>query len=536
MLLSLLPHQIAAQATASWQWATRAITSTTSSEDYSEGEHIQVDGTGNIFNSGDFQGRMTVGGTTLVSSKSSDSYLAKYTPVGTLTWIRHFSSTEAETIIKGMAVDASGNSYVAGYYWPPGVFFIDTTLTLTYKGGGFLVKFDPQGTVLWVRGVESGIHGLACSPTGEVLALGDFEGTLVLGNTTLISPSNEPSSFVVKYDAQGTALWAQQFEGRSNDEAVLSLDAAGNAYVASQFQGTATFGPLTLTGSNSNNDVFVARYSTVGVPQWVVRQPSPDPANEELVWSMTTDAASNVYLTSSTGLTYSAPHQWSITQYTPQGTIGWSYLSNATENGGIIGLTTDAASNVYLSGTVAGTLSLGGLTLTSSNTTDLDIALLSFSAQGTPRWAVQAGSITGSEYAFRVALDLTNNVYVTGALQGNTTLGSLALPQNSSSYEQFVAKASISTVTATQQARRREVLQLYPNPVSGGIIQVRWAHVGAAPGQLLVQDALGRCVLRYPLAAGQMEAFVPVHSLAPGVYTLRLHSVASTTTGRFIKE
>ncbi|WP_324680925.1 T9SS type A sorting domain-containing protein [Hymenobacter sp. GOD-10R] len=511
----------------------------TSSEDYSTSRHIQLDGVGNVFTAGDFRGLMSVDGTTLTSPQTSDSYLAKYTPAGKLAWIRHFSSTFSETIVKAIAVDASGNCYVAGYYLSPGVFLIDDALTLT-SGGSFLVKFNPQGTMLWVRGEGDGIHGLACTPIGEVVVLGDFYGTQVFGNTTLTSPPDKSSSFVVKYDAQGMAQWAQQFEGRSNDEAVVSLDAAGNACVATEFQSTATLGPLTLTGSSRNDDVFVARYSAAGVPQWVVRHPSPNPANAEGVWSMATDAAGNVYLTSDTtpdtAPVGSSPWQWAITQYTPQGTIGWNYLSAIAKNGGISGVATDATGNVYLSGGVVGTLSLGGLTLTSSSDTDTDLALLSFTAQGAPRWALRAGATTGLEYALRLALDAANNIYVTGALQGHVLLGSLVLPQHSPSYEQFVAKASISTITAAQPTHNRATLQLYPNPASDATLQVRWRPAGISPAHLLVEDALGRCVLRQELARGQTEVAVPVYSLAPGVYSLRVESATTTVTARFIKE
>ena len=530
-LLWQAPQLAAAQtATAAWQWATRATSSATTADDYSEGRFIKADGAGNVWSAGTFNGTLTLGSTSLASPGDYDSFVAKYTPTGAVAWVRHLNGTTYETIVSRLVVDGSGNSYVSGYY--DGTLVVGS-VTLT-GGNGFLVKYDPQGTVLWARSVEGYFSGIDCTPAGEVVAQGSFSGTLVLGGTTLTSTGFD-SGFLVKYDPQGTVVWARQFEGQANDEGTVSLDAAGNAYIAGQFEGTATFGPITLTSTSGDEDVFVARYSAAGVPQWALRQPVAGPSAYEYVWSMATDPAGNAYLVGASDDRI-ANQRFFVTQYTPQGTVGWNHLSTATDNSGLLGIATDATGNVYLSGGVAGSFGLGGLTLASSGSADLDLALLSFTAQGAPRWALRAGTAAGTEAALGLALDGANNVYVTGIVQGNTALGPLALPQNSASEEQFVAKASISVLTAAHRARTAEPLLVYPNPARGGAVKVRWSGLAEAPGQLLVHDALGRLVLTSPLPAGRAEAVLPVQGLGRGVYTLRLQTAAATATGRLVVE
>ena len=533
-LLWQVPQLAAAQITptATWQWATRA-TSTAATDDFSEGNFIKVDGTGNTFSAGTFHGTLTLGSTSLAAPGDYDSFLAKYTPAGAVAWVRHLNGSSQETVVYGLATDNSGNSYVSGYYHG-GTMVIGTT-TLT-GGGGFVVKYDPQGTVLWARAAGHSFNGLACTATGELVAMGNFSGSVVFGNTTLTTPAFSNSSFLVKYDAQANALWAAQMHGISNDEGMVSLDPTGNIYFAADFTGTATFGPVVLPGNVGDNDTFVAKYSAAGMPLWAVRQPIAGAAGREHAWALAVDAAGYAYLTGSSESTTSSAQRWFVTQYTPQGAVGWNHLSNTISDSGLTGVATDATGNVYVTGGVAGSLSIGGLSLVSSGSNDLNLALLSFSPQGAPRWALSAGSTTGTESGLALALDNANNLYLTGVLQGNTTLGSLSIPQNSTAGEQFVAKVSISAITATQQARAAGPLQLYTNPARGSEVTVRWPGLNATPSQLLVHDALGRCVLTQALIAGHTDAVLAVDKLKSGIYTLQLKTATATAVGRLVVE
>lgn len=534
-LLWQVPQLVAAQTpTANWQWATRA-TNSTDTNDFSRGSFVQTDGAGNVFSSGIFRGSMTLGGTALHSLGSYDSFLAKYTPTGAVAWVRHLRSSSNETIVYNLAIDNSGNSYVGGYYLSGTMVIGSTTLT---GGGGFLVKYDPQGTILWARGAGHGFSGLACNAAGEIIAMGGFSGTQVFGSTTLTSPSLDGSTFLVKYDAQGTPLWARQWEGGSDDEGFVGLDAVGDIYLAADYDGTATFGPITLAGTPDGNNAFVAKYSAAGVPQWAVQQPVPGAPGREHAWDLATDAAGNTYLTGSSEPTGSSTEQWFVTKYTPQGVVGWSHFSNTVPayTNGLLSIATDVTGNVYVSGAVAGTLTLGGLSLASSGSNDINAALLSFTPQGAPRWALSIGTPTATEGALGVVLDATNNLYITGTLQGSTSLGTLSLPQNGTTEEQFTAKVSVSVITTARQARITKPLLMYPNPARGGAVNVQWPELTERAGELAVYDALGRRVLTAPLPAGRPEVTLPVQHIGPGIYTLRLNTATVTATGRLVIE
>jgi len=74
-----------------------------------------VDGSGNIVMAGAFQGTASFGGAPLTSAGQRDILVAKYSSAGTHLWSKSFGSA-ADDIAYGVAVDASGNAFVTGYF------------------------------------------------------------------------------------------------------------------------------------------------------------------------------------------------------------------------------------------------------------------------------------------------------------------------------------------------------------------------------------------------------------------------------------
>jgi len=69
----------------------------------------------NIVIAGAFQGTSSFGGAPLTSAGLRDILVAKYSSAGTHLWSKSFGST-ADDIAYGVAVDASGNAFVTGYF------------------------------------------------------------------------------------------------------------------------------------------------------------------------------------------------------------------------------------------------------------------------------------------------------------------------------------------------------------------------------------------------------------------------------------
>lgn len=457
---------------------------------------------------------ITLGGTTLTSRGGPDGYVAKFTPAGTLVWVRQIGTPGAETCM-GMAVDAAGSVYVCGSYNGTLTF---GSVTLTNPGTnsrGYLLRFDAQGTAVWGQDLPApSLADVQTNAAGEVYLIGMYNGTLTLGPYTLQSPGDSPT-FLAKYSAAGalqlavTAYYHLTGTASSFLYPQLTVAPGGEVFIYGHYLGTPRFGGTVLPTLGSA-DAFVAKYSAQGVFSWA-RQIGGTGA--DALRQVSVDAAGNAYATGyvtgpaivgAATLPGAGGLDAYAVKYNAQGTPQWTQTLSGPGNESFTGNALDAAGNLYLAGTLGGTASVAGTTLTSVGPSDLVLA--SFSPQGTLRWTQQAGGPGGASGLF-LNLDGSSQLRVMGFCQSNCQFGSQSITVAAPS----IFMATTGSVTALRPAARAEPLHVYPNPARS-TVQLASLPAGT-PVQL--HDALGRVVRT---TAGPE---VSVQGLAPGLYTLR---------------
>ena len=118
------------------------------------------------------------------------SYLVKYNAAGVVVWVKQRDSTGGQGTVDyrdaELAVDAVGNVYLSGGF-NSSVTFDATTLT-TATHDAYLVKYDAQGMLQWARqggspDVETG--GLAVDASGNVCVSGYFQSTVSFGGSVI---------------------------------------------------------------------------------------------------------------------------------------------------------------------------------------------------------------------------------------------------------------------------------------------------------------------------------------------------------------
>jgi alpha-tubulin suppressor-like RCC1 family protein len=237
---------------------------------------VAVDTAGNAYVAGFFSNIATFGSTNLLNSGGRDIFLTKYNPAGQVVWARRAGGT-SEDESRGVAVDPSGNIYLAGYFQGTGAFG-SSNLTATGLQDIFVAKYDPAGTLLWAQkagGPNADFaNGIAVDSLGNAYVTGYFQsGTNVLSASVAITNNSASSTsaqiFLAKYDPNGIALWARAAGGFVSDFGnAVAVDGPGNVYVAGSFQSTATFGNTNLTTSGSD-DLFVTMYAPSGNLLWI---------------------------------------------------------------------------------------------------------------------------------------------------------------------------------------------------------------------------------------------------------------------------
>jgi beta-propeller repeat-containing protein len=231
--------------------------------------YLGVDKLGNVYASGTFSGSVDFGGGLLTSTGGNDIFVLALDEFGQHLWSKRAGDVGSD-LIGSMAVDPDGSVYLTGRF----AYSIDFgSGSITSAGGDdlFAVKLDQFGDPQWSEGAGdlSGQSGtaVAVNVLGDVFLGGDFQGSIDLGQGTMVS-AGASDVFLARLDSSGFPVWAQSF-GDTADQHLTSLavDASGNVTVTGQFQGTIDFGdgPHTSAGGN---DIFVAKLDASGVPLW----------------------------------------------------------------------------------------------------------------------------------------------------------------------------------------------------------------------------------------------------------------------------
>lgn len=159
------------------------------------GFRLAVDGGGNIYVTGYTYGDLDGAGAG-TNAGGTDMVVARFNASGTLTQVTQIG-TATNDFGSGIAVDAAGNVYLAGYTWanPPADY-----------GDLQTTRINADGTIAWTRYLATpytdGAFGLDIALRGnDIYVAGTTAGNLD-GNTNAGTVGNN-DAFIVKYDTSG---------------------------------------------------------------------------------------------------------------------------------------------------------------------------------------------------------------------------------------------------------------------------------------------------------------------------------------------
>ncbi len=318
-----------------------------------------------------------------------------------------------------IAADAAGNSYSAASPQSAGVPVKFGSVAIPPIPGGFQsvwVKYDPKGNVLWADGTTAGnssIMDITTDAAGNLLILGAFSFNIKIGSFTVVNSSTTgwAQYFVAKISPSGTVLWAV-------DGGDIT---GGGLYIL-----TYTF--LVETGK------------------------------------IATDAAGNVYVTSTFDEATTTIGSYTLTNTDPVGSTTDIFLAKYSSSGSLLwatsmggnqkdyslGLTVSTTGNVYVAGEFfSPSMAIGTTLLTNPYTRSLAF-IAEYAPTGTPLWAQSAGGPLGAT-ATGLAHDNTGNIYMTGSFDdatisfGSTTV-SRAYPGSASQPAMYLVQYSPANV------------------------------------------------------------------------------------------
>jgi hypothetical protein len=210
----------------------------------------------------------------------------------------------------------------------------------------------------------------------------------------------------------------------------IALDTQGNIYVTGEFVDTLQAGNLIVNGFGLS-DIFVVKYSPQGNPIWAKAFGGID---GDIGLGVDTDLAGNIYVTGLiTGTaqfedeTLTSAGGWDIfiLKLDPSGNIVWVHREGGVNSDIGYGISTHADGRCYVTGWFGETLTLhDNSTLISYGGSD--IFAFSCDTNGNILWSQSAGTAE-VEYGYKIDNDIFGNAYVTGQAGAGSNFDGMTL-------------------------------------------------------------------------------------------------------------
>ena len=299
-------------------------------------------------------------------------------------WIARYNGDDLDLFrdwLNDMAVDSSGNIYVAG-----------ESYSQQTEDDYILVKYDPNGRQLWAARYDNGdnddAEALAIDHLGNIYVTGRTEIDDIYGHhyncTTLrYSPDSNIPDWIAIYDGP---------DHESDKGVDIAIDQSGFVYVLCDSY-----------NSSMNSDIVTIKYSPdTNVPLWTARYNGPD-NNGDYPEAVAVDDNGNIYVTGRSRSNTTNDDYVTI-KYSPDGNELWARRYNAPPDryDEPYDIAVDDAGNVYVTGISSGSSSINADTV-------------KYDSDGNTVWTASYTSyFDGIAYANAMALDGFGNLYVTG--------------------------------------------------------------------------------------------------------------------------
>jgi uncharacterized delta-60 repeat protein len=259
---------------------------------------------------------------------------------------------------------------------------------------------------------------------------------------SLVNGNAGGNSIVVDGSGNVYVTGCSNWSGFFVDYTTIKYNAAGIQQWAQRYNGPVGYtdiatsiavdisGNVYVTGWSDGtwgNDYATVKYNSSGVQQWVQRYNGPG-NNEDLAFSIAVDLSGNVYVTGWSGGSETSG-DYATVKYNTAGVQQWvkRYNGPGNENDIAGSIAVDISGNVYVTGASYG---IGS---------SYDYATIKYNSLGDSVWVKRYnGPANGGDNAYSIRVDQSGNVYVTGSTAIGTSYDYATVKYNSASVQQWV--------------------------------------------------------------------------------------------------
>ena len=436
---------------------------------------LTLDGTGNVY---------VTGSTWSDSATGYDCLTVKYNTNGAFQWAAKYNGYNLFDDGRSIAVDNTGNVYVAG----------KSDSAAIFSGGFITLKYSSSGALQWAVRKFGSLNSYDAALSIAV----DNSANVFITGSNRVNPNNT-DYVTIKYNTNGVEQWLARYNGPGNandDVNSLALDTSGNVYITGVSYGS------------GSSDCATIKYDPSGVQLWAARYNGSSNDYDEAT-SVAVDASGNVFISGRTAI---SPFNYDILtlKYNSSGAQQWAKTYNGSGNSYDIGsaIIYDNSGNVYVTGNTR-TDTIGST----------DYTTIKYNASGVQQWVISYdGGANSYDYVTGIGLDAFNNVIVSGYSIGAGADYDIATIK----YSQVVAVTPVSTQTPDEY----KLFQNYPNPFNP-VTNIKYSVPTDSKVKITVYDILGKeikVLVDENLRAGKYDVKFDASALPSGTYFYKLEA------------
>ena len=339
-----------------------------------------------------------------------------------------FHGSSSGDIGGGIAVDSSGNVYVAGYSnaaWGTPLNAHNGSMDIV------VVKLNGSGAYQWhtfygSSSEEDWGQGIAVDPSGDIYVTGYSDAAWGFP-LNAYAGGGYHDIVVVKLNGSGALQWHtfHGSAGKSDAGYGIAVDPSGDIYVTGY---SAAWGSPLNAHNSSNSDIFIAKLNGSGALQWHTFYGSSDWDN---LWGsgIAVDPSGDIYVTGHSWASWNGPGSTppinafngsggfdmgdiAVVKLNSSGTYQWHTFYGSSSDDIGYGIAVNPSGNVYVTGYSDATW--GSPLNTHAGGGYHDIVVVKLNGSGDLQWHTFYGSSGEKDLAYGIAVDPSDSVYVTG--------------------------------------------------------------------------------------------------------------------------
>lgn len=430
---------------------------------------------GSFFLAGEFLDTADFGNKVMISRGGTDIFLIKNDAAGSLIWSNRIGDTDYDYVQK-VAVDESGNVYLAGY------FYAETSIGSDhYVSYGsqdiFVAKYNGEGEFVWSfragGAMADYITSVVLNADGHLVIAGHFYDTFTIGDTALIA-ENSSDIFLAMLDESGQLLWAERAGGSSSDQArSLEMDPMGNILLGASFYYDITIGDTVITTENPVG-VAIARFLPDGQAD-VVFQVDGTYLTGEIQLAATSDGGIYMAGNFSDQVTFGSDtfnagefnQDIFFARYNPQAELIWARHVHSIASDQVIGIETGQNDHLIVTGHYLDTIHFGLLTLNYTLCCgSREIFIVDYAEDGKVSWGTQISGTRANVKSMELNHD--GDLLLSGLFTEEVHFGALTL-SHFDGFLNYVSCLKTSLLTQADQPKKASGLKIFPNPAQNRI-------------------------------------------------------------------